>query len=99
MRKFLTFARMLSMARSYQTGMAPAPFFRTVYEFCRSRPIRSEEHTSELQSLMRHSYAVFWLKKTQARLTPTRTGTDKTIMHSTTAAILYRKSEGTGYLR
>src|SRR3546814_9889503 len=23
---------------------------------------RSEEHTSELQSLMRHSYAVFWLK-------------------------------------
>src|SRR3546814_9427807 len=25
---------------------------------------RSEEHTSELQSLMRHSYAVFCLKKT-----------------------------------
>src|SRR3546814_4751147 len=25
---------------------------------------RSEEHTSELQSLMRKSYAVFWLKKT-----------------------------------
>src|SRR3546814_8481330 len=24
---------------------------------------RSEEHTSELQSLMRNSYAVFWLKK------------------------------------
>src|SRR3546814_2440330 len=24
---------------------------------------RSEEHTSELQSLMRHSYAVFFLKK------------------------------------
>src|SRR3546814_16421782 len=24
---------------------------------------RSEEHTSELQSLMRHSYADFWLKK------------------------------------
>src|SRR3546814_4591178 len=24
---------------------------------------RSEEHTSELQSLMRTSYAVFWLKK------------------------------------
>src|SRR3546814_3053519 len=27
------------------------------------RPIRSEEHTSELQSLMRLSYAVFCLKK------------------------------------
>src|SRR3546814_2312655 len=28
------------------------------------RPARSEEHTSELQSLMRNSYAVFCLKKT-----------------------------------
>src|SRR3546814_7973903 len=27
------------------------------------RGVRSEEHTSELQSLMRHSYAVFRLKK------------------------------------
>src|SRR3546814_7473476 len=33
-------------------------------------PIRSEEHTSELQSLMRTSYAVFSLKKkTQQQLT------------------------------
>src|SRR3546814_3100102 len=29
----------------------------------RGEPIRSEEHTSELQSLMRISYAVFCLKK------------------------------------
>src|SRR3546814_9292895 len=29
----------------------------------RSLPVRSEEHTSELQSLMRISYAVFCLKK------------------------------------
>src|SRR3546814_10008614 len=29
----------------------------------RPKPIRSEEHTSELQSLMRISYAVFCLKK------------------------------------
>src|SRR3546814_2863185 len=28
-----------------------------------SRHLRSEEHTSELQSLMRNSYAVFCLKK------------------------------------
>src|SRR3546814_2383713 len=27
------------------------------------QPVRSEEHTSELQSLMRSSYAVFCLKK------------------------------------
>src|SRR3546814_7392833 len=30
---------------------------------CSSKVIRSEEHTSELQSLMRNSYAVFCLKK------------------------------------
>src|SRR3546814_4077994 len=30
---------------------------------------RSEEHTSELQSLMRHSYAVFSLKKTNHKRT------------------------------
>src|SRR3546814_9985692 len=30
---------------------------------CRLQRIRSEEHTSELQSLMRISYAVFCLKK------------------------------------
>src|SRR3546814_4545120 len=31
------------------------------------RPGRSEEHTSELQSLMRISYAVFCLKKTKKK--------------------------------
>src|SRR3546814_5913533 len=38
---------------------------------CRARPrrtIRSEEHTSELQSLMRISYAVFCLKKKKKKL-------------------------------
>src|SRR3546814_1998061 len=32
----------------------------------RADPVRSEEHTSELQSLMRISYAVFCLKKKNA---------------------------------
>src|SRR3546814_8432700 len=32
-----------------------------------SQPRRSEEHTSELQSLMRISYAVFCLKKTNTK--------------------------------
>src|SRR3546814_9549623 len=32
---------------------------------CRVESVRSEEHTSELQSLMRISYAVFCLKKKQ----------------------------------
>src|SRR3546814_10023078 len=31
--------------------------------WCVTHPARSEEHTSELQSLMRNSYAVFCLKK------------------------------------
>src|SRR3546814_3057347 len=39
------------------------------------QPVRSEEHTSELQSLMRISYAVFCLKKTTKHpsLTPIST--------------------------
>src|SRR3546814_3916760 len=32
-----------------------------LHNFLRAAGIRSEEHTSELQSLMRHSYAVFCL--------------------------------------
>src|SRR3546814_5409625 len=40
------------------------PLFRSVG----SGAIRSEEHTSELQSLMRISYAVFCLKKTTTKL-------------------------------
>src|SRR3546814_10643532 len=41
-------------------------------------PPRSEEHTSELQSLMRISYAVFCLKKKKKinRITHTKTNTD-----------------------
>src|SRR3546814_3364705 len=35
-----------------------------------SRPSRSEEHTSELQSLMRISYAVFCLQKTNTCKSP-----------------------------
>src|SRR3546814_3724436 len=42
---------------------------------------RSEEHTSELQSLMRNSYAVFCLKKQQQESTrmPTRQYREKTV--------------------
>src|SRR3546814_3163488 len=43
-----------------------------VFRGCRGRFLpfyRSEEHTSELQSLMRISYAVFCLKKKNERLT------------------------------
>src|SRR3546814_2553746 len=36
-------------------------------EYLKMRNVRSEEHTSELQSLMRISYAVFCLKKKKKR--------------------------------
>src|SRR3546814_6201262 len=50
----------------------PAAMARTYTSFA---DFRSEEHTSELQSLMRNSYAVFRLKKKKKRfkLTPIRT--------------------------
>src|SRR3546814_2575965 len=41
----------------------PIPHARASPRRFRLRPQRSEEHTSELQSLMRISYAVFCLKK------------------------------------
>src|SRR3546814_3305608 len=41
------------------TSMTPRGVFGDLY----GKPMRSEEHTSELQSLMRISYAVFCLKK------------------------------------
>src|SRR3546814_9799462 len=42
-----------------------APLMRDVQQFAHAR--RSEEHTSELQSLMRISYAVFCLNKTTSK--------------------------------
>src|SRR3546814_9225573 len=45
---------------------------------CRPCSNRSEEHTSELQSLMRNSYAVFCLKKKK------NTHIDYHTMHATT---------------
>src|SRR3546814_10438710 len=54
-------ASLLAMRPSRATkillGKQPYPFFQP------SQGQRSEEHTSELQSLMRISYAVFCLKK------------------------------------
>src|SRR3546814_5047242 len=41
------------------------------------RPPRSEEHTSELQSLMRNSYAVFCLKKKKKKATQSSLLTSK----------------------
>src|SRR3546814_9977702 len=49
------------------------------------RPDRSEEHTSELQSLMRISYAVFCLKKKKKKKT-TKQSTNQTYEQQTQKA-------------
>src|SRR3546814_9048544 len=49
----------------------------------RSRPRRSEEHTSELQSLMRISYAVLCLKKQTNIITNIVTSTHSHDIHTT----------------
>src|SRR3546814_9796838 len=49
--------------------------------------VRSEEHTSELQSLMRTSYAVFCLKK-QIDSHGTQTSNDNTFKHQDKVATL-----------
>src|SRR3546814_1009033 len=56
--------------REHQEGCLSIPgIFADV---TRADGIRSEEHTSELQSLMRISYAVFCLKKKTKTTQPTR---------------------------
>src|SRR3546814_4146551 len=50
----------VTTARDPQTGTVDAFVYEDLVE---TGDIRSEEHTSELQSLMRISYAVFCLKK------------------------------------
>src|SRR3546814_8634316 len=55
--------------RQYHRRLGHGPFRHGTARLCRGHGachvagIRSEEHTSELQSLMRISYAVFCLKK------------------------------------
>src|SRR3546814_7167607 len=58
------------------TRLNSGPKPRTVTSDPSPRDRRSEEHTSELQSLMRISYAVFCLKKTNKTI-KTQTSTNK----------------------
>src|SRR3546814_2569792 len=65
---FVAFAPSRLVFAAFRLVFAPAPVcvvFSVVF--------RSEEHTSELQSLMRISYAVFCLKKKKKRTTQPRT--------------------------
>src|SRR3546814_7591357 len=51
------------IASNRLTSVTNALSQTTTYKYDSSGRVRSEEHTSELQSLMRNSYAVFCLKK------------------------------------
>src|SRR3546814_5344511 len=55
--EFDPWRRRIMSAFGRKNGLGGRPSFGV------ARPMRSEEHTSELQSLMRISYAVFCLKK------------------------------------
>src|SRR3546814_6865082 len=56
--------RLVSLSRRDGAGRRQhPPFRRRSIQLARAVEPRSEEHTSELQSLMRISYAVFCLKK------------------------------------
>src|SRR3546814_9391697 len=56
-------AGQLPLLLQHQLAVDQAPAHRTSTLDAIAAPDRSEEHTSELQSLMRTSYAVFCLKK------------------------------------
>src|SRR3546814_6644836 len=54
--------------------------------------LRSEEHTSELQSLMRISYAVFCLKKKKQQQEP-QSNMNRTTKDNTNTTIIHNKHE------
>src|SRR3546814_8389444 len=62
---FTPFSRMIFVASRLSPTSRAIPLIAVIVR-CGPNPVaRSEEHTSELQSLMRISYAVFCLKKTK----------------------------------
>src|SRR3546814_9846130 len=50
------------------TAITMVAAVKYIFTFTSSPTVRSEEHTSELQSLMRISYAVFCLKKKKHKI-------------------------------
>src|SRR3546814_7664160 len=61
-KKRLSFARIRCGVAIFESWACARGLVMMAFALLR-RPLRSEEHTSELQSLMRISYAVFCLKK------------------------------------
>src|SRR3546814_4244309 len=69
--------------RTEQGGAAGYPLSSGVASPARRERIRSEEHTSELQSLMRISYAVFCLKKKKQIQTEKQVISERKMTHTT----------------
>src|SRR3546814_7521901 len=66
-------SRMKRSSRNYAEGESPRErIVNAASRLFGSKGFRSEEHTSELQSLMRISYAVFCLKKKNKHTTNTK---------------------------
>src|SRR3546814_3742297 len=61
--KVMQLLKRLEQHDQTQTARIAAGEARSPFHFVHIGGVRSEEHTSELQSLMRISYAVFRLKK------------------------------------
>src|SRR3546814_6133775 len=59
----VTVEQLLELYSVNEAIASPAPQAIGIVDDVLTENIRSEEHTSELQSLMRSSYAVFCLKK------------------------------------
>src|SRR3546814_6567982 len=74
-----------SISGDRYSTVVPARRTRTASAVLSTLPGRSEEHTSELQSLMRISYAVFCLKKKNHRkITNENNNTDSKQIHNIT---------------
>src|SRR3546814_2695728 len=85
------------LGRTHRTYQSMPPVFRPVTTNCKGERrfistiarrldmlgARSEEHTSELQSLMRISYAVFCLKKKKKEHSKTRQTHHTSTIHNT----------------
>src|SRR3546814_20712812 len=62
-----------TLFRSVRSAATRCAAHRGALPWASRPPWRSEEHTSELQSLMRISYAVFCLKKKKNKIQQTKT--------------------------
>src|SRR3546814_1674147 len=71
------------LPRRHSRGAGGCPFATAPDDL--SQPVRSEEHTSDLQSLMRISYAVFCLNNKKQNHNPTRTPIYQFSLYNTTA--------------